>query len=128
MEKCFEKSEYCENQVRYAAFAEVDNRKRGIVTNVSREGFAFRYIDNADLYLKLFQGSFLVNIVHDDYALYNIPCRSIMDCYSLSDYYISTLKMNKCCLYFRPLTPEQKLEIEFFIANCTDDQISNIAE
>ena len=121
MEKCFEKREYRENHVRYASFAEVDNTKIGIVTNLSREGFVFRHIENAEVYEKLFQESLLVSIVHEDYALYNFPCKSLTECYALSDYYISTLKMNKCCLYFCPLTPEQKSELEFFIAHCTED-------
>jgi len=128
MEKCFERKEYRENQVRYAAFAEVDKTKIGIVTKISREGFAFRYIDNADIYVKLFQEPLLVNIVHEDYALYNFPIKSLTECYALSDYYISTLKMNKCCLYFCQLTPEQKSDLEFFIVNCTYEQISNSTE
>jgi len=128
MEKCFEKREYRENQIRYAAFAEVNNTKIGIVTNLSREVFAFRYIDNPDVYEKLFQESLLVNIVLDDHALYNFPCKSLTECYSLSDYYISTLKMNKCCLYFCQLTPEQELELEFFIFNCTENIKEELVE
>jgi hypothetical protein len=123
MEKCFEKREYRENQVRYIAFAEVNNSKVGIVTNICREGLAFRYIDNGDEIL--FRESLSVNIIHEDYALYDFPCKSIMECYSLSDYYISTLQMNKCCLYFCQLTPEQKSELESFIASCTENPSTN---
>jgi len=120
MEKCFEKREYRENQVRYVAFAEVNNSKVGIVTNICREGLAFRYIHNGDEIL--FQESLSVNIVYEDYALYNFPCKSILECYSLSDYYIiGTLKMNKCCLFFCQLTSKQKSELEYFIANCTEN-------
>jgi hypothetical protein len=121
MEKCFEKREFRENQVRSVASLEVNNSKFGIVTNISQEGFAFRYIDFGLGREKLFQKSLLVNIVHEDCALYNFPCKSILECYSLSDYYIGIQKMNKCCLFFCQLTPEQKSELKFFIANCTEN-------
>ena len=121
MERCFEKREFRENQVRSVAFVEINNSKLGIVTNISQEGFAFRYIDYGHGHEKLFQKSLLVNIVHEDCALYNFPCKSIPECYSLYDYYIGISKMNKCCLFFCLLTPEQKSELEFFIANYTEN-------
>jgi hypothetical protein len=122
MEKCFEKREFLENQIRSLASLEVNNSKFGIVTNISQEGFVFRYMGKGHEHEKLFQESLLVNIVHEDYALYNFPCKSILECYSLSDYYIiGTLKMNKCCLFFCQLTSKQKSELEYFIANCTEN-------
>jgi len=120
MKKCFEKREFRENQVRPVTFVEVNNSEVGIVTNISQEGFVFRYIENGDVYEKLFQESLLVTIIHAGYVLYKFPCKSVIECYSLSDYFISTLKMNKCCLYFSKLTQGQKSELEFFIANCTE--------
>jgi hypothetical protein len=121
MEKCFEKKEFRENLVCSVAFVEVKNSKFGIVTNISQEGFAFRYIDNGHVHEELIQKSLLVNIVHKDCALYNFPCKSILECYTLSDYYIGSLKMNKCCLFFCQLTSKQKSELEYFIANCTEN-------
>ena len=93
--------------------------------DISRAGLAFRYID-------FNQGdgesnnSTEVNIVHDSegFSLLDVPCTIIREQYQLPGFYISSLKMNKCCLRFGPLTPNQESQLEYFIANFTDRSTS----
>ena len=94
--------------------------------DISRAGLAFRYIDFNQGDGEPLDNSTEVNIVHDsaDFSLLNLPCTIVREQHQLPGFYISSLKMNKCCLLFGPLTPNQESQLEYFIANFTDRSTS----
>jgi len=118
--------EYRRYRVRSVAIAALNDSKVGVIMDISRAGLAFRYIDFNDGDGEPLKGSTEVNIVDDsaDFLLLDLPCTIIREQYQLPGFYISTLQMNKCCLRFGPLTPNQESQLEYFIANFTDRSIS----
>jgi hypothetical protein len=104
-------------QVRTGAIAALNDTKLGTITEISRVGLAFRYIDfgyEEEEDLKELQE---VSIVNDaGFALHNVPCKVIQDDYSLPEYPFSSLRMNKCLLQFVQLTAEQQAQLDYFIA------------
>jgi hypothetical protein len=105
-------------QVRAGAIAALNDSKLGTITDISRTGLAFRYIDfgyEEEEDLRELQE---VSIVNDaGFALHNVPCKIIKDDYSLPEYPFSSLRMNNCRLQFVQLTTEQQSQLDYFIAN-----------
>jgi hypothetical protein len=118
--------EYCRYRVRSVAVAAINDSKVGVIMDISRAGLAFRYIDFNHGDGESLSNSTEVNIVHDSagFSLLDVPCTIIREQYQLPGFYISSLKMNKCCLRFGPLTPNQESQLEYFIANFTDRSTS----
>jgi hypothetical protein len=118
MEQEINRRNYHRFQVRAGAIAALNDTKLGTITDISRAGLAFRYIDfgyEEEEELKELQE---VSIVNDaGFALHKIPCKVIMDDYSLPEYPFSSLRMNKCRLQFIRLTGEQQSQLDYFIAN-----------
>jgi len=118
MEQEVNRRNYHRFQVRAGAIAALNDSKLGTITDISRVGLAFRYIDfgyEEEEDLKDLQE---VSIVNDaGFALHNVPCKVIKDDYSLPEYPFSSLRMNKCRLQFVQLTAEQQSQLDYFIAN-----------
>ena len=118
MEQEVNRRNYHRFQVRVGAIAALNDSKLGTITDISRAGLAFRYIDfgyEEEEDLKDLQE---VSIVNDaGFALHNVPCKVIKDDYSLPEYPFSSLRMNKCRLEFVQLTAEQQAQLDYFIAN-----------
>ena len=118
MEQEVNRRNYHRFQVRAGAIAALNDSKLGTITDISRAGLAFRYIDfgyEEEEDLKELQE---VSIVNDaGFALHNVPCKVIKDDYSLPEYPFSSLRMNKCRLQFVRLTAEQEAQLDYFISN-----------
>ena len=114
--------EYRRYQVTNVSVAALNDSKVGVIMDISRAGLAFRYIDFNHGDGEPLKDSTEVSIVHDsaDFSLHDVPCTIIREQHRLPGFYISTLRMNKCCLRFGTLTPNQESQLEYFIANFTD--------
>jgi hypothetical protein len=118
MEQEVNRRNYHRFQVRAGAIAALNDTKLGTITDISREGLAFRYIDFGYEEEESLKGLQEVSIVNDaGFALHNVPCKVIKDDYSLPEYPFSSLRMNKCRLQFIRLTAEQQSQLDYFIAN-----------
>ena len=112
-------------RVRPGAIAALNDSKLGSITDISRDGLAFRYIDFGSEDEKECLESPTVSIVNDaGFALHDVPCRIITDDYSQPEYSFSTLRMNKCRLQFVDLTPEQQAQLDYFIANFSKRELA----
>ena len=118
MEQEINRRNYHRFQVRAGAIAALNDTKLGTITDISRAGLAFRYIDfgyEEEEDLKELQE---VSIVNDaGFALHNVPCKIIKDDFTLPEYPFSSLRMNNCRLQFVQLTVEQQSQLDYFIAN-----------
>jgi hypothetical protein len=114
--------EYRRYLVRSVAVAALNDSRVGVIMDISRSGLAFRYIDFNHGDDELLQGSSEVSIIHDTakFSLLDLPCTIIRVQHQLPGFYISSMKMNKCCLRFGSLTPSQESQLEYFIAHFTD--------
>jgi len=112
-------------RVRSVAVASLNDSRIGIIIDISRSGLAFRYIDFNHGAGELLQETMVVSIVHDtaDFSLLDLPCTIIREQHQLPGFYISSLKMNKCCLRFGALTPNQKSKLEYFITHYTEHPV-----
>lgn len=118
MEQEVERRNYYRFRVRAGAIAALNDSKLGTITDISRGGLAFRYIDFGYEAEEDSVEAPEVSIVNDaGFALHNVPCKIIMDDYSQPEYPFSTLRMNKCRLQFEELTPDQQAQLDYFIAN-----------
>lgn len=126
MEQEVDLREYRRYRVKSVAVAALNDTKVGVIMDISRAGLAFRYIDFNHDDGELQQCLTEVSIVHDSagFSLLDLPCTIIREQQQLSGFYISSLHMNKCCLQFGPLTPNQESQLEYFIANFTDQSTS----
>lgn len=113
-----EQRNYHRYRVRAGAIAALNDSKLGSITDISRGGLSFRYIDFGYEEAEESWEATEVSIVNDaGFALHNVPCRIIMDNRSQSEYHFSTLRMNTCRLQFVEMTPEQQAQLDYFIAN-----------
>jgi hypothetical protein len=118
MEQQANRRKYRRYQVRAGAIAALNDTKLGTITDISRAGLAFRYIDFGYEEQEDIKDLREVSIVNDaGFALHNVPCKVIKDDYSLPEYPFSSLRMNKCRLQFIQLTAEQQAQLDYFIAN-----------
>ena len=115
--------EYPRYLVRSVAVAALNDSRIGVIMDISRSGLAFRYIDFNQGLEDSLPGPVTVSIVHDtaDFSLLDLPCTIIREESRLPGFYISSMKMNKCCLRFGALASNQESQLEYFIANFTDD-------
>ena len=113
MEQEVNRRNYHRFQVRAGAIAALSNSKLGTITDISRAGLAFRYIDFGYEEEEDLSELQEVSIVNDaGFALHNVPCKVINDDYSFPEYPFSTLRMNKCRLQFVRLTAEQQSQLD----------------
>ena len=109
-------------QVKSVAVASLNDTEVGVIMDISRAGLAFRYIDfNYSDGIQVHTPT-EVDIVHNSngFSLLGLPCTVIRVHYQLPGFYISSLKMNKCCLRFGILDPDQESQLDYFIDNFTD--------
>ena len=118
-----DRREYPRYLVRSVAVAALNDSRIGVIMDISRSGLAFRYIDFNHGDSESLNDTSEVNIIHDtaDFSMLDLPCTIIREQEHLPAFYISSLKMNKCCVRFGALTPNQESQLKYFIAHFTDD-------
>jgi hypothetical protein len=103
----------------FGAVAELTESKLGKISNISRGGLAFSYIDFEDEDDLTARISSEVNIFHEPgFSLLDVPCKVMKDAYSPPDNE-GFFKMNKCRIQFHRLTPYQEVLLYFFLQNFT---------
>jgi hypothetical protein len=106
------------SQVGTGAIAALYDTKIGTIENISRGGLAFRYIgfeNEEDVFLV--KQSPLVSIVNQaGLSLHNLPCKVVAVVTSPPEYPFSAIRKLICHLQFLHLTPEQKSQLDNFIA------------
>ena len=103
--------------VSYGAFAALTDSKLGKISDISRGGLAFNYIDYEDEDDVAASESPEVSIVHDPgFFLLDVPCKVIKDDYYPPDHH-GLYKMNKCRIQFYRLTLDQEEQLDYFIEN-----------
>jgi hypothetical protein len=106
------------SQVGPGAIAALNDTKIGTVENISRGGLAFRYIgfenEEEDFLVKESPRVSIVNLV--GLSLHNLPCKIVAVVTSPPEYPFSSIRNIMCHLQFVRLTPEQKSQLDYFIA------------
>ena len=122
MKQGFDRRGHRRFRVRSVAVAALNDSRIGIIMDISRSGLAFRYIDFNHDVGELLQEPTEISIVHDtaDFSLLDLPCTITREQHQLPGFYISSLKMNKCCVRFGALTPNQESQLEYFIVHFTE--------
>jgi len=101
----------------YGAVAVLTESKLGKISDISRGGLSFSYIDYEDEDDVAARKSSGVSIVHyPGFSLLDVPCKIIKDDYSPPDYHHGFFKMNKCRIQFYQLTPDHEAQLVYFIA------------
>jgi hypothetical protein len=100
--------------------------KFGIINDISRGGLAFRYLVTDFDLEENSQELFELNIVCKPGGLPLLigPCKIIKDNYIPPEYSICLGLMRKSSVQFGEMTPDQKLRLEYFIENFTEDSVS----
>jgi len=104
----------------FGALATLGMSKFGIITNISRGGLAFRYIPfghNGEFLMEETAVTITYNVA--GFAMHNIPCRIIRDFSRTSDPFPGSPIKKTCCIEFDSLTPDQELQLKFFITHFT---------
>ena len=110
-------------RVEGVACVKLSNSMVGIITEISREGLVFRYIQENSEEKKYSNVPLTVSIHKNGFSLLNVPCRIIKNNDILDEYYLSSAKMQKCHLQFEDLTEEQKAQLDYFISHYTTKSI-----
>lgn len=111
---------------KFNTIVECHDSKRGLVTDISREGLAFKYYDFGFESKKNTNAPLQVTVFHDDdFMVENLQCKIVNDCRLLPRAKKILKKMRKCCLKFDELASNQKAHLEYFINNCTAGNIDS---
>lgn len=115
MKEIRERRKHQRFQIREGVYAALNDGsfKIGQIQNISKGGFAFRYVSNG----KKAEGSFTVDLFAVDKAAYlkNIPFKSTSDFYPEVEIPFSTLPLKQCGGLFGELTPTQMSQLDDFI-------------
>ena len=107
-------------QPKVKTVAEFGNSKHGLITDISMDGFAFKYYDfgfDNEINTK---DTLIVTLSHSYYFIVeNLPCKIVNDFSLLPEAEKFSIEMRKCCLQFDELAPNQKAHLEYFINNFT---------
>lgn len=116
-----ERRRYPRLPVVFGALATLGKSKFGIITDISCGGLAFRYIafGHKDQFL-MEEPAITITYNIAGFAMLNIPCQIVRDFSRTADSYPGAPIKKTCCVEFDSLTPEQKLQLEFFITHYTD--------
>jgi len=126
VEKLKESREYKRFQVYYGVVAALKcetSVKAGLITDISKGGLSFRYLD-----LKISNreepkwSSPEVKIswnTKKDFYIDSVPCKVASDQSMPTEESYSYLPMRKCSVTFGEMTPEQMSQVEYFIKNFT---------
>lgn len=91
--------------------------KSGLITDISREGLSFRYIDRKAWSKETCEIDILYDA--DDFYLDKIPVKSVSDFVTESDSPDGAMIIKRHSIKFEALTPEQESLLEYFIENHT---------
>ena len=121
MKKNVEKRKHHRFQVQEEAYAALylynGSFKKGQIQNISKGGFAFRYIDNGEQA----EGSYKVDIFasNNDFYLKNLPFKTISDVYIDFENPFSTTTLWQCGGQFGEITQSQMFQLYYFIQDYT---------
>ncbi len=117
MKKIVEKRKHRRFQVLEGAYAALylDNGSLmiGQIQNISKGGFAFRYVGNGEQA----EGSYKVDIFasNNDFYLKNLPFETISDVYIDFETPFSTTSSRQCGGQFGEITQSQMFQLDYFI-------------
>jgi hypothetical protein len=89
----------------------------GQIINISKDGLAFRYIDEGNEYNKLFDLDIL--FVHDSFYLKELLANTVWVSQAVRKPSLSVLKCKEQGFQFDELTPHQISQMDFFLQNYT---------
>jgi hypothetical protein len=114
-----ERREYKRFEVQEGAFASLRGpvSKLGQITDISRGGLAFRYIDTGMHPDRSFDLDIL--IADNGFHLKEVPCKKISDSEITSEFHFSSIKMRRLGVQFMELTHNQTDQLGYFIQNHT---------
>ena len=127
IEKLKESREYERFQVHYGVVAALvcETRvKAGLVTDISRGGLSFRYLDHkkepkwSSHKLKISWNT------KKEFYVDSVPCKIASDRSMPTEESYSYSPMRKCSVTFGALTSEQMSQVEYFIKNFTKEPIN----
>jgi hypothetical protein len=127
MQKHAERRKYPRLPATYGAVATLGKSKFGMITDISRSGLAFRYIASGhkeEFFVEFPTISIAYNAA--GFAMRNIPCQIIRDFLRTTEPYSKPPIKKTCCIQFDPLTPVQRLQLHYFIANFTEEASSRL--
>lgn len=115
-------------QVRYGTVAALEcasHVKAGLVTDISRDGLSFRYLDHGiDNQEEPNWPSHKLKIswnAKKDFYIDKVPCEILSDRLMPVKESYSYVPMRKCSVRFGEMTPGQRSKVEYFIENFTKD-------
>ncbi|UCB47870.1 MAG: PilZ domain-containing protein [Deltaproteobacteria bacterium] len=94
--------------------------KLGQIMNISRGGFAFRYIVTGSQGIGAAEAD--IFLAGDGFYLEKIPIKPIWDLKVPKKLSNGSLPMRRCGVQFRELTRHQRAQLEYFIQNHTLDR------
>jgi hypothetical protein len=97
------------------------NAKVGQIIDISIDGLAFHYVGKE----KEWTGPTELSIFSGDgaFCLYRVPCKVISDL-SIQGRHFDAITRRRCAIQFGDLTPGQMSQLESFIQNHTDCEMS----
>ncbi len=122
MKKIVERRKHRRFQVQGGAYAALYNGslKIGQIQNISKGGFAFRYIGNGEQA----EGSYKVDIfaINNDIFLKDLPFKTISDVYIDFEIPFSTTTLWQCGGQFGEITQSQMFQLDYFIKDYTTSE------
>lgn len=91
--------------------------KLGQITDISRGGLAFRYIDTGVRPDRSFDLD--ISLTDNDFHLKEVSCKKISDSEIISEFHFSSITMRRLGVQFAELTHNQTSQLEYFIKNHT---------
>ena len=111
-------------RAQYGAVAALDNMsdvRLGLITDISKGGLAFCYVDHGThLETEGREDSKLeISLTAKDFYLDKLLCRLVLDCDIPAEESATLLPMKKCSVQFAELAPHQVSQLDYFLENFT---------
>ena len=108
----------------YGAVAALDNRSDvslGLITDISKGGLAFCYVDHGTHSETGRTGAsrLEISLTAKDFYLDKLSCRLVLDHDIPPEESASLLPMKKCSVQFADLAPQQDKQLDYFLENFT---------
>lgn len=118
-----ERREYKRFEVQEGAFASLRGpiSKLGQITDISRGGLAFRYIDTGIRPDKSFHLD--ISLTDNGFHLKEVSCKNISDSEIAKEFHFSSITMRRLGVQFAELTHNQTSQLEHFIQTHTIGEI-----
>jgi hypothetical protein len=118
-----ERREYKRFEVQEGAFASLRGpvSKLGQITDISRGGLAFRYIDTGIRPDKSFHLD--ISLIDNFFHLKEVSCKNICDSEISNEFHFSSITMRRLGVQFEDLTNHQASQLEHFIQTHTIGEI-----